>query len=355
MDRGSACYLIIYWRLLRLYINAVPMTTKSQHIDRCHFVIFPITLCISAASLCISSLVQAKQKNVNPIEVGDVNWSRDYAGALEDSKINGKPLFILFQEVPGCLGCRNFGQNVLTHTLLVEAIEDEFIPVLVFNNKMTGMDGQMLKYFDEPSWNFQVIRFIDANQKDVIPRRDRVWDIGGVALQMIKALEAVDRPVPRYLKAVALEHDTSNLKMAAFAMACFWTGENKLGKIDGVIQTEAGWFDGREVTLVTYHTRRIDLAKLVGHAQKEECAQSVYVETKSEDLEISFPMKQFDSTQYRIASEGDQKKQIQRWRHDHKNLYLSPMQMTKLNALMIKNRSEALSWLSPRQLKKIKY
>lgn len=330
------------------------MTTR-QHIDQLRFEFFFTSLCVFTALISISTLVHAGQKNVNPVEVGDVDWSRDYTGALERSKSTGKPLFLLFQEVPGCLGCRNFGQNVLTHALLVEAIENEFIPVLVFNNRMTGMDSQLLKHFDEPSWNFQVIRFIDASGKDVIARRDRVWDIGGVASRMTKALEAAGRPVPRYLQAVALEHDTGNLEIAAFAMACFWTGEYKLGKIEGVIQTEAGWFDGREVTLVTYHTGIIDLASLVEHAQKEECAQSVYAKTTTGYAESSFPVKQFDNKHYRTASKSDQKKQIQRWLNNHKNVHLTRMQMTKVNALMSESQSEALSWLSPRQLEKIKH
>lgn len=328
------------------------MNTK-QNITQLIIELCFISLCVFTVFIRISTVVHAGQKSNNPVEVGDVNWSRDYTGALAESKSTGKPLFLLFQEVPGCLGCRNFGQNVLTHTLLVEAIEDEFIPVLVFNNKMTGMDGQLLKQFDEPSWNFQVIRFIDADGKDIIPRRDRVWDIGGVATRMIHALETVGRPVPPYLQAVALEHDTESLELAALAMACFWTGEYKLGKIDGVTKTEAGWFDGREVTLVTYHTGTIDLASLVEHAQKEECAQSVYVKTTAGFTESSFPVKQFDNNQYRTASQSDQKKQIQGWLKKHENIHLNPMQMTKVNGLMPENQREALSWLSPRQLEKV--
>ena len=36
-----------------------------------------------------------------PIEVGNVRWGRDYATALKTSKSTGKPLLVLFQEVPG--------------------------------------------------------------------------------------------------------------------------------------------------------------------------------------------------------------------------------------------------------------
>jgi hypothetical protein len=36
-----------------------------------------------------------------PIEVGLVNWGRDYEAALALSVKTGKPIFALFQEVPG--------------------------------------------------------------------------------------------------------------------------------------------------------------------------------------------------------------------------------------------------------------
>ena len=37
----------------------------------------------------------------NPIEVGDVRWGRDLDAALENSAKTGKPVLVLFQEVPG--------------------------------------------------------------------------------------------------------------------------------------------------------------------------------------------------------------------------------------------------------------
>ena len=42
---------------------------------------------------------------------------------------------LLFQEVPGCSTCRNYGHNVLSHPLMVEAIESLFVPLAIFNNK----------------------------------------------------------------------------------------------------------------------------------------------------------------------------------------------------------------------------
>jgi len=156
------------------------MISISHHRFRHTFLHRVVVPFILAGLILSSSPGKTDLDQANPVEVGEVRWSRDYKGALSRSRQTGKPLFLLFQEVPGCIGCRNFGQTVLTHPLLVEAIEEEFIPMLVYNNRSSGLDKELLTRFEEPGWNYQVIRFIDADQRDVIPRRDQVWDIGGV-------------------------------------------------------------------------------------------------------------------------------------------------------------------------------
>ncbi len=148
-------------------------------------------------------LAQASEAIDNPIEVGHVRWGRDFHVALQNSADSGKPVLVLFQEIPGCSGVRKFGREVLTHPDLVKAIETEFIPMLVYNNRNSGMDRKLLERYQEPSWNFQVIRFLDADGKDIIPRKDRIWTTRGVAQRMIAALEASNRTVPKYLQELA--------------------------------------------------------------------------------------------------------------------------------------------------------
>jgi Thioredoxin-like len=48
-------------------------------------------------------------------ELGGVAWLRDYDRALALAAEQGKPILLLFQEVPGCSTCVRFGQDVLTH------------------------------------------------------------------------------------------------------------------------------------------------------------------------------------------------------------------------------------------------
>jgi len=114
--------------------------------------------------------------NANPIEAGLVNWGRDLNEALAKSHASQKPVMILFQEIPGCSGCQKFGKEVLSQPLLIEAIENEFIPLLVYNNR-SGQDRSILEQFNEPAWNYQVIRFINSKQQELIARKDGVWTI----------------------------------------------------------------------------------------------------------------------------------------------------------------------------------
>ena len=98
---------------------------------------------------------------------------------------------------------------------MVEAIEDQFVPVVVFNNKKE--DEALLESFGEPSWNNPVVRFLDKEGKDLIPRQDNVWDVAPLAARMVASLEAAKRKIPPYLKSLVLGWRYS-LPRASFAM-----------------------------------------------------------------------------------------------------------------------------------------
>jgi len=56
-------------------------------------------LLVLLLALALTACGQAKEKN--PTEIGTIKWSRDLETALKKSKESGKPIFLLFQEVPG--------------------------------------------------------------------------------------------------------------------------------------------------------------------------------------------------------------------------------------------------------------
>lgn len=282
---------------------------------------------------------------VTPEEAGKAEWGRDLDAALASSKATGRPVFALFQEIPGCAGCKQFGREVMSDPLLVEAIESEFTPLLIHNNK-PGVDAQVLQRFGEPAWNFQVVRFLDADGKDIIPRKDQVWDTGGIAERMIATLTKAKRPVPAYLRLLAAEQ-SPRLKQAVFSMYCFWTGEMALGQINGVITTEAGFMGGREVTLVRYDPAEITLPELIAAAEKVRCADAVHVPAADLDEAKAARLTVGTVSGYRTAPAAEQKKQISGTAAEKLNL--TGAQAAKVNAWIRTDMAKALSFLTPPQ------
>nr|MCH9660623.1 thioredoxin family protein [Bacteroidota bacterium] len=127
-------------------------------------------------------------------ELGKISWYRDYDSALQLSKKEGKPILILFQEVPGCATCRNYGHNVLSHPLMTEAIENEFIPLAIFNNK-GGKDLKVLKKYKEPTWNNPVVRIVNDKGDNIVKRVAKDYSAKGLYNAMTAALGNYGNPI----------------------------------------------------------------------------------------------------------------------------------------------------------------
>ncbi len=212
------------------------------------------------------------------IELGKVHWLRQFDQAIEVAQQNGKPVFILFQEVPGCATCRNYGKDVLSHPLLVEAIETLFVPLAIHNNK-SGADAKVLQYYGEPSWNNPVVRIVGADKQDLIPRVSGNYSRLGLAEAMIFALQRADREVPVYLELLRDEWraDRAGTQTATMSMYCFWTGEKTYGQVNGVVGTKAGFMHGREVVEVEFNPEVVSLETLIEKGKNARCADQVFV------------------------------------------------------------------------------
>lgn len=150
----------------------------------------------------------------------------------------------------------------------------------------------------------------------------------------------------------AQETTKSTTKRVAFAQSCFWTGEMKLGQIEGVVRTEAGFFRGREVTLVEYAPERIALEDLARQARKAGVADTIYLAAGSESAGAGVSNGPALDQTYRAAPASDQKKQIEGTQFSR--LRLSPEQATKVNAFAREDLSKALEWLTPQQREQLK-
>jgi hypothetical protein len=199
----------------------------------------------------------------NPEELGAVCWNRQMDSATVQSKATGKPILILFQEVPGCSNCTRYGSSTLTHPLIVEAIEDLFVPLCVYNNKK-GADAKVLEQYNEPAWNNPVVRIVNTDGKDLTQRMPDFRSQAAMVQGMTMALKAAGKTPPAYLD--LLEEELSarerGLDTATFSMYCFWSGEGTFGEIPGVVETEPGFQDGKEVVKVVFDPSKVTRAEL---------------------------------------------------------------------------------------------
>ena len=206
------------------------------------------------------------------IELGDVRWIRSMDEALLRSKSECKPILILFQEVPGCATCREYGSEVLSHPLIVEAIETHFIPLAIFNNK-GGHDAEVLKKYNEPSWNNPVVRIVDEKGKDILSRLNGNYSAVGLAEMMTNVLIKVGGKAPVYLQLLTdeLSAKKHGIETVTYSMHCFWTGEALFGKVNGVVSTMAGWENRKEVVKVDYNPSIISKSQLDKIASQSNC------------------------------------------------------------------------------------
>lgn len=303
--------------------------------------IFPILwLCIFCGRPALS---------IQPEELGKVRWLRDFSQGLEQASLEDKPVFLLFQEVPGCATCRNYGNQVLSHPLIVEAIETLFVPVAIFNNK-GGKDAEVLRYYNEPSWNNPVVRIVDYDRLDIIPRLSSNYSQLGVVQAMIFALERRGKAIPAYLQLLYEEllARQQGLETTTLSMYCFWTGEKMLGQLPGVIATEAGFMDGREVVQVTYNPRDISFEEVVKAGQQARCADRAYAHTETQKAAAA-AMLGAGKTGSRSAFRPDREPKYYLSKTHYRFVPMFPLQAARANALIGQGKPPE-GVLSPRQV-----
>ena len=287
------------------------------------------------ALICCFQHTIAQQKT-NPKnqdeELGKVAWYRDFEVATNISEKENKPVFILFQEVPGCSTCRNYGHHVMSNPLLVEAIENEFIPLAIFNNK-GGKDKVILKKYNEPTWNNPVVRIVDHSGKNLTKRISGDYSALAVYKAIVEVLENNQKEIPKYLQLLGEElQGATKPKETYYSMYCFWSGEKQLGSQAGVLDTQAGFMNGKEVVKVTYNPAILEDTSLTSFAKLHKMA----------------PINKDNS--YRPAHR-DEDYYLQHSRF--KYLPLSTLQRTKINSAL-GNRNDATKYLSPKQTRWLK-
>jgi peptide methionine sulfoxide reductase MsrA len=284
--------------------------------------------------------------NDNPTELGKVHWLRDYSEALAAAKQKNLPVFILFQEVPGCSNCTTFGSQILSQPLIVEAIETCFVPLCIYNNK-DGKDKEVLQKYNEPTWNNPVIRIVDQGGKDIVPRQPDFRSTSKTLSTIITAISTSKREVPAYLKLLLQEmeaKEASTVSEAYLSMYCFWSGEKEISTISGVLGTEAGYMHGKEVVKVTFNNEVTKLSTIYNKAQKVGCADNAYADiSNANDMPVT------PTAIYR----KDREDKYYLSKSAYKTVPMTELQKTKVNGA-IATGSNPEQYLSPRQISILK-
>ena len=153
---------------------------------------------------------------------------------------------------------------------MVEFIENEFVPLAIFNNR-PGKDKDVLDLYNERSWNNPVAHFVDDKGKDIIPKLANNYQPLSMYNKMVEVLNKLGRPTPKYaiLLGEDLKMEYGELKSMIYETPCFWSGETSMALNPAVKYTEAGWIKHAEVVKVFFDDSQTSLIELNSYATNE--------------------------------------------------------------------------------------
>ncbi|MCU0699445.1 MAG: thioredoxin family protein [Myxococcaceae bacterium] len=250
-------------------------------------------------------------------ELGRVTWLRDLDAGLERARTEGKPVLLLFDEVPGCSTVRGFGRDVLSDPEVVASIESRFVPVAIFNN-VAGADRRVLEAFREPAWNNPVVRVLDARRRPVGARFDGPY-----------TKEAFQAQFARWL-----EGGTPKVERLTVSAPCFWECEARLGRLPAVQASRVGFLAGEEVVEVEFDSSQSTRQALVDEAIALDCATHVFTRSSEEHALVSprLGARAVRTDEPLRASPKDTKFYLRRSGQPLEGL--SPLEQTRVNAAL---------------------
>lgn len=307
------------------------------------------TILIATALLSSSSEAKASAPPPHP-ELGRATFETNFKQAQSHAKARGKPMFVLFDEVPGCSTVQAYGRDVLSHPLIVDAIETAFVPTFVKNNAgPQSPHTKVLKRYGEPAWNNPVGRVVDATGTPILPRLSGDYSLGATARYLVLGLKESGETIPPYLQLLAdveTAKEQRTLERAQFSMYCFWSGEVGLGEVDGVVSTRPAHASAGEVVEVTFDRSKISYAELATRTRRNRVATTaIPLSNAQRDAALAAKLTVARASPLRDATSDDN---YQLSRSPLRFLPMTDAQRTKVNAAVGRGTNPNV-WLSPRQ------
>lgn len=291
--------------------------------------------------------------------------------AKELCKQTQKPVLILFHD--GCKEAIEFGQQTLSHPLIVEAIETHFLPVVINSNAASGSLEESkvaARYCSHRSST--MVRVVNEKGKDIVVQiEDDRCNIPNLCAIMIKALERKEIKVPTYLKLLRKEsqalnpkgkgHTTAPLEVV-LATKSVARAELDYADVEGVIATVLGRIGSFDVIKITYDGTGTaqSFEGIIRHAMFHHDLLRIYCVDEEQVEAARAEVTKFEAKTHikivTIPSTGE--KHIKKAhnpklfldRCEWKFLPLTPFQATLCNLALSSGRLDiATSMLSPRQ------
>ena len=366
----------------------------------------------SSKSSALSQLLKASLPHPNEdVEFGGVAFKfdgKDKSGViLKASKKLNLPILCVFTSRLGSNSTKNemtmtFANSVLSHPLVIETMEDLFVPVR-FCWDLCGKRGEHAATFQklfldakdgnekiknafENDDKYPFVAVLDSQGTIITSLGGKSCEckessssngrklctttpsVGQVSIAMIESLLSFHRnilnPVPRYLKHLEREEravDSRSTARAFVAMQDSWTGEAEFAQCVGVIGSKAAWFCERELLVILYDSKIISYSEIVRFAIARGRASTIYYKN---DAELEEARKQVA-----MRNDANTKVEITRLtgslggsiRVETANYFLTKSkfrivpttdyQRCRINhAISQEDEDEAISLLSPRQV-----
>jgi len=281
------------------------------------------------------------------VELGHVNWHKDFDKARALARQKERPLFVLFTEVPGCSTVKGYGRSVLSHPQIADAIEQAFVPVVVYNNKR-GKHRRVLKSFNEPTWNNPAVRIIQPDRSMIVPRLYGNYSKQATVRTIVEALNKTNREIPAYLQLLHRQFKPTATNTAIFTMYCYWTGEARIGQLPSVVATKPGYIDGHEGVEVVFNSAGTKLQELAQKVKRLEAASAIYVTNKSQLKQVEPIFEEAKRTSPRAFRYNPDADNYHLQGSPYQALTLTELQTTRINSAVGLGK-KAQRYLSPSQ------
>eukprot|EP00816_Leptocylindrus_hargravesii_P011769 CAMPEP_0196816070 /NCGR_PEP_ID=MMETSP1362-20130617/53397_1 /TAXON_ID=163516 /ORGANISM="Leptocylindrus danicus, Strain CCMP1856" /LENGTH=359 /DNA_ID=CAMNT_0042193273 /DNA_START=109 /DNA_END=1185 /DNA_ORIENTATION=+ len=315
------------------------------------------------------------------VELGGISFTAIHANTkigiiTETANKMNRPILLVVQQTTGPRFAREFGANVLSHPLVIEAAEDLFVPVALIRGRRSGSDDadsvakvngtKTLSDFDDLTYNAPLVRILNSVGEDLVPPIvDSRCTIGNITSAMTQALEShnkdMEYPYPRYLKHVMISeraHELNAVSQIFFGTSCFWVGEAELGAGHGVLATQNAWLGGREIVIVSYDNKITSYQELVRFAIAKDVVEIIYYcsDTEKNVATRQVELKMATCEVARLTGSVGGSVQLE---HDTKNFIartvfryvpLTKYQSSRINSALFHHKEEeGVALLSPRQ------